>query len=415
MFSAAAPRILRTCLAAAAVCASVMTAQAVTTPSDAAPIASAPVRSHVALRLGTTPAGHLTVLDANVEEYLSAPDNRDHHDLNNFVKRVARVLGAERAKGAAVHTPDLVFLQEVDMATARAVRVRLSRALHRKYVIAGLRGLGPAHGRGSIVRGRTRHHALLTRATAVLYNSHTLRRPSSAHVTTFAYPHRQVWSSAACRRARVECQAGMWESRQAIMFRFVAKRSGQAYAVASVHFVPYPFLRPRLGRHQRAGFREGLWFSQLARRLHHFYPHAKAILAGDFNEHVCVHAAHRLGSRACNSTHEYTPLYRAARAAGFHDTVGVGIDHIFTRGRTVTRGRDVTYKRFGRDVTSAGRMVSHYLNARDFRLRFGSSSGFNRCESLYNYGAGLSRRARAIPGCTNRFYSDHPFDWAVIR
>lgn len=415
MFSAALPRILRTCVAATAVCASIMAAQAVTAPSDAAPLASAPTGSALALRLGTTPAGHLTVLDANVEEYLSVPDNRDHHDLNNFVQRVARVLGAERAMGAPVHTPDLVFLQEVDAATARAVRTRLSRALHRKYVIAGLHGLGPARGRGAIVRGETRRHALLTRATAVLYNSRTLRRPTSAHVLTFAYPHRQVWSSHSCRRAGVECQAGMWESRQAVMFRFVAKRSRRAYAVASVHFVPYPFLRPQLGRHQHAGFREGLWFSRLTRRLHHFYPHARAILAGDFNEHVCVHAAHRLGSPACNSRHEYTPLYRAARAAGYHDSVGVGIDHIFTRRGTITRGRDVTYKRYSGGVTSAGRMVSHYLNARDFRHRFSSSRGFNRCESLYGVGAGLSRRARSIPGCTNRFYSDHPFDWAVVR
>jgi hypothetical protein len=185
--------------------------------------------------------------------------------------------------------------------------------------------------------------------------------------------------------------------------------------VASVHFVPYPFLRPRLARHQHAGFREGLWFSRLARRLHHFYPHAKAILAGDFNEYVCVHAGQRLGSRACNGTHEYTPLYRAARAAGYHDSVGVGIDHIFTRRGTVTRGRDVTYKRYSGDVRSAGRIASDYLNVRDFRLRFASSSGFYRCEALYGYGAGLSRRARSIPGCAGRFYSDHPFDWAVVR
>jgi hypothetical protein len=415
MFSAALPRVLRTCLAATAVCASILAAQAVTSPSDAAPLASAPVGSARALRLGNTPGGHLTVLDANVEEYLSVADNRDHHDLNNFVQRVARVLGAERAKGAPVHTPDLVFLQEVDAATARAVRVRLSHALNRRYVIAGLHRLGPVGGRGAIVRGETRRRALLTRATAVLYNSRTMRRPTSAHVTTFAYPHRQVWSAHSCRRARVECQAGMWESRQAVLFRFVAKRSRRAYAVASVHFVPYRFLRPRLGRHQRAGFREGLWFSQLARQLHHFYPHARAVLAGDFNENVCVHASHRLGSRACDSTHEYTPLYRAARAAGFHDSVGVGIDHIFTRRGTITRGRDVTYKRYSGEVRASGRMASHYLNARDFRLRFASPSGFYRCESLYGVGAGLSGRARSIPGCSSRFYSDHPFDWAVVR
>jgi hypothetical protein len=337
----------------------------------------------------------LTVLNANVEEYLSVKDNHAPHDLHNFAHRVRTVLTEQADAGAPVHTPDLVFLQEVDAHTLRAVRIRLDHVLGAHYALAGGRRLGPARGRGAILRHRNHRHALLTRATAVLYNTATVHRPSSAHAITFRYPRWQMWTKRSCHRARVRtgatCQANMWEYRQSMFFHVRAKRSGRLYAVASVHFVPYRFLRPIVRAGQRPGFREGLWLRALASTLHRRYPHSAVVLGGDFNDRVCVQTHTRAGSPRCATPAQYTPLYRAARWAGYQDAIGLGIDHIITSRTVLAAGRDDTYK-----------------------ATLGSTKDFERCEALYNRGTGMSRRAAREPGCTAGFYSDHPLDWAVI-
>jgi hypothetical protein len=422
MFTAALPRILRSSLAAVLVCASVMTAEAVTAPSEGAtPTAAvpsvtamptAPAGTAVTLRLGTTPAGRLTVITANVAEYLNARDNRQHLDLSNFARRTKLVLDAQRRAGQPVHTPDLVLLQEVDAATAVAVARRLSRVYHRHFAIAGgaSRGLRPAAGRGAVVRHRTRSHALLTRATAVVYNTHTMRRPTSARMITFGYPKRQVWTSRQCRHARVSCQANMWESRQTPIFRIQAKRSGRTYAVASVHFVPYRFLKPRLNKRQRAGFREAQWITRLHATMARAYPHLQQIMAGDFNEYLCIDDGGHAGRPHCAGT-PVTPMYGAVLAApSYHWAIPSGIDHIFTQQRILASGKDTTYKQFDRVRQGA----KQYLTAADYRTRIRGTHAFDQCDAAFSRGAGTSRAARRIPGCTSRYYSDHPFDWAVI-
>ena len=393
-----------------------MTAHPVTTAAESSvgsPIElhSLPAGAAVTMRLGTTPAGRLTVVIANVAEYLNVRDNRRHADLTNFARRAKLVLDAQRRAGKPVHTPDLVLLQEVDAATADAVARRLTRALGRHYAVAAgaSRGLRPAAGRGAVVRHRTRSHALLTRATAVLYNTHTMRRPTSARMITFAYPKRQMWTTRQCRRAHVSCQANMWESRQTPIFRIKAKRSGRTYAVASVHFVPYRFLRPRLHEGQRAGFREALWIKRLHATMARAYPHLQQIMGGDFNEYLCIDGEHA-GRPRCAGT-PMTPMYGAVLAApSYHWAFASGIDHLFTQQRIVTSGKDSTYKRYAK----AGRGRSGFLTTGDYRTRFGGARAFDQCDAAYSRGAGSSRWTRSIPGCRTRYYSDHPFDWAVI-
>lgn len=416
MITASLTRILRTAFALALVCACVMTAneptatgEATAPAVEASTLAAAPAASVVTLRLGTTPAGRLTVIIANVAEYLDVRDNRQHGDLTNFARRTKAVLDAERRAGRPIHTPDLVLLQEVDAATAGLVARRLSRQFHRHYAIAGAgsRRLRPAAGRGAIVRGRTHRRALLTRATAVLYNTHTMHRPTSTRAITFSYPRRQVWTAGSCSRARVDCQANMWESRQSVIFHMRAKRTGRSYAVASVHFVPYRFLRPKLHAHQRAGFRQGRWIKRLHRTMARAYPHAQQIMGGDFNEHLCIDDGAHGGRPHCAGT-PTTPMYGAVLAQpSYHWAIPAGIDHIFTQQRIIASGSDSTYRRFG-----ARR--SAYLTARDYRTRIRRTSSFDRCDAAFSRGAGNSRQARHIAGCRARYYSDHPFDWAVI-
>lgn len=384
-----------------------------------------PVTGRVTARLplGRTAPGALTVLDANVAEYLDVADNRQPRDLTNFARRARDVLAAQEAAGRRVAAPDLVFLQEVNRRTAVLTARRLRAVFHRAYRIAGGHRYGPAPGRGAILRGRTRRHALLTRATSVLYNTSTMNRPTQPRLITFAYPKAQMWTPGACRRSKISCQAGIWESRQSAIFRFTSKRKPhRAYAVASIHFEPYPFLRPRLHRTQPPGFRQALWFRQLAATVTRAYPHARQVLAGDFNDYLCGHTSASVGQPLCDAMGQFTPLFRnvlaAPRAPRYHAAIGSGIDHIFTPGRVVAAGKDMTYKLPARK-RAHGRIVRpalrHYLTRHDYATRFATAAGFDRCNALFSAGAGLSRAAHRIPGCVERYYSDHPLDWAVLR
>ncbi len=395
------------------------------------PLANAPVQLELrpaalasprarAPKLRLTRRGALTVLDANVAEYLNSADNRQGRDLSNFVRRAKQVLAVERAHGKPVAAPDLVFLQEVDRATAIAVARRVSHAFGHRYRLAGGRHAAPAPGRGAIVRRRSRHHALLTRATAVLYNAATMNRPTGVRMITFAYPKAQMWTARSCRRSRVECQPGIWESRQSAIFRFTSKRAPhRAFAVASIHFEPYRFVRPRLRRGQVPGFRQARWFNQLTATVAAHFPHTHKILAGDFNDYLCGRNSAHVGQRSCRARRQYTALFRSVLARPrYHAAIGSGIDHIFTPNAVAAAGKDRTYRlparraKHGRVVTEAPR---YYLFRRDYATRFPTSSAFDRCDALFSRGRGLSRAARRIPGCVNRYYSDHPLDWAVIR
>lgn len=383
----------------------------------AAPQAAAGVR---VLRLGVTPAHRITVVTANVAEYLSVRDNRHARDLRNFASRLDQVLLAQRDHGDGVYTPDLILLQEVDRTTAHRVRMLVSRALGYQYGIAGGARSQPAPGRGAIVRKRTHQHALLTRSTAVLYNTATMRPPTSGLKITFGYPKAQVYRWRQCPYTTSNCQADMWESRESAIFRIVAKSTGRAYAVASIHFVPYRFLRPRLNRHQVAGFRQARWLSNVRAVMNRHYPHAQQVIGGDFNERLCANSAWHLGQPHCSSRRQFTPLYRAAlRHRNLHAAVTYGIDNIFTLGRMVTSGKDATYKLTAHRTTLSGQSVTsarpNYLTVRDFDRRFATAGAFERCDAAFIRGAGGSRAARGIAGCADRYYSDHPFDWAVIR
>jgi hypothetical protein len=389
---------------------------AVTDPATA-PQAAAGVR---VLRLGVSPAHRVTVVTANVAEYLNVRDNRHARDLRNFARRLNQVLLAKRDRGHGVYTPDLILLQEVNRTTAHRVRMLVSRALGYHYAIAGGSRSQPAPGRGAIVRKRTRHHALLTRSTAVLYNTATMRRPTSARKITFGYPKAQVYRWRQCPYTTAQCQADMWESRQSVIFRIVARATGRAYAVASIHFVPYRFLRPRLNRHQVPGFRQAGWLTAVRAAMNRHYPHARQIVGGDFNERLCADDVSHLGQPRCSTRRQFTALYRAAlRHRNLHVAVGYGIDNIFTPGRILTSGKDATYKLAARRTTASGQPVTSaqpmYLTVRDFDRRFTTAGAFDRCNAAFARGAGDSRSARAISGCSERYYSDHPFDWAVIR
>ena len=128
-------------------------------------------------------------------------------------------------------------------------------------------------------------------------------------------------------------------------------------------------------------------------------------------------AAH-VGQPQCDGTLQYTPLFRAALAVSYNSAIGSGIDHIFSPARVVSSGKDTTYKLFASTTTPAGRRLipsaSAYLDAADYAQRFPDQAAFDRCDAKYNAGAATSAAARAIPGCATRYYSDHPFDWAVL-
>lgn len=371
------------------------------------------------LSLGRSAGKRITVVTANVEEYLNVHDNRDSRDMRNFAARLTSVLLAERNRGNAAYTPDLILLQEVNRTTAHRVRMLVSRALGAHYAVAGGARSQPAHGRGAVVRHRTPGHALLTRSTAVLYNTTTMRQPSAVRMITFSYPKTQVFRRGQCPHTTATCQANMWESRQSAIFRIVAKDTGRAYAVASVHFVPYRFLRPTLHRGQVPGFRQAVWLAQVRQAMNRHFRHARQIIGGDFNEHVCTDGIAHLGQPTCSTRAQYTPMYREAlRHRNLHVAVGYGIDNIFTSGAVVASGKDATYKLTAQRTTASGQTVTaaraQYLTVGDFDRRFSSVSAFDRCNAAFNAGAGRSSAARSIAGCSDRFYSDHPFDWAVV-
>jgi endonuclease/exonuclease/phosphatase family metal-dependent hydrolase len=363
----------------------------------------------------TTPTAQLTVLDANVAEYLNTKDNQQRQDLTNFAKRAALVLAAQQEAGRPVHAPDLVFLQEVNAATARAVAVRLSSRLGQNYAVAGNRATGPAGGNGAVVRHRSAKHPLLTRATAVLYNTATMNPPSAARLITFSYPKAQMWAKRHCPAGSRTCTANMWEARQTAMFRFTAKATGEVYAVASVHFVPSLFLRPRMTSDQQPGFRQARWITLLQRTITATYPGATQILAGDFNTYLCGDDSAHLGQPLCDQPSQYTALLRAALARpGYSAVIDSGIDHMFTTGSVLASGKDTTYKLYA--ATNAGRVrtAAEYLSAADYASRFADAADYNRCDALYDAGRASAAAADAIPGCRGRYYSDHPLDWAVV-
>ena len=368
--------------------------------------------------LGTSPAGRLTVLIANVAEYLNPKDDRQPQDLSNFARRAKQVLSDERARGTAVYVPDVILLQEVDRATAGAVRNRVSTVFGQRYAIAGTAATEPARGDFAVVHRGTKARAKIVRATAVLYDTATMNAPSAASLITFRYPKTQVWSTRACPRTSSSCQARMWESRQSAIFRMTSKLTGRTYAVTSVHFVPYRFLRPTLTKAQQPGFRQAAWLRRLRATITARYPGATQIVGGDFNEYLCSDDAAHVGQPQCDGTLQYTPLFRAALAVSYNSAIGSGIDHIFSPARVVSSGKDTTYKLFANTTTPAGRQltpsVSAYLDAADYAQRFGSQAAFNRCDAKYDAGAANSAAARAIPGCATRYYSDHAFDWAVL-
>jgi hypothetical protein len=208
----------------------------------------------------------------------------------------------------------------------------------------------------------------------------------------------------------------LWESRQSALFEFTAKATGRSYAVASVHFVPARFLRPRLTASQQPGFRQARWISQLQQTITATYPGATQILAGDFNTHLCDDASARLGQPLCDQADQYTPMARAALSRpGYQALIDSGIDHIFTTGTPAASGKDTTYKLYA-TTTATGRVrtAAEYLDDADFASRFDDAAAFNRCNAAYNTGRASPAFADAIAGCRHRYYSDHRLDWAVI-
>ncbi|HEU5007543.1 MAG TPA: endonuclease/exonuclease/phosphatase family protein [Jatrophihabitantaceae bacterium] len=365
---------------------------------------------------GPVPAvGQLTIIDANVAEYLNAKDNLQRQDLSNFAHRAKLVLDAQQAADVPVQTPDLVFLQEVDASTARAVAIRLSHVFSASYVVAGTRETGPARGDGAVVLHRSARHALFTRATAVLYNTATMDAPGAAPLITFSYPKRQMWTKRQCAASTIACTADLWESRQSALFEFTAKATGRQYAVASVHFVPAAFLRPQLTAAQQPGFREAQWINQLQTAITAAYPDATQILAGDYNTRLCDAAGALPGQQECDQADQYTPMLRAALSRpGYQVLIDSGIDHVFTTAAAVASGKDTTYKRYGTTAHGRVRTAAEYLDDADFASRFSDGAAFNRCNAAYNAGRASPAFADAIAGCRHRYYSDHRLDWAVL-
>jgi endonuclease/exonuclease/phosphatase family metal-dependent hydrolase len=281
--------------------------------------------------------------------------------------------------------------------------------------VAGTRATGPAAGDGAVVRHRSAHHALLTRATAVLYNVATMNPPAAAHLITFSYPKSQMWTKRQCPKSDTACTANLWESRQSALFEFTAKATGRAYAVASVHFVPATFLRPRLTATQQPGFRQALWISRLQRTITAEYQGATQILAGDFNTYLCGDGKAQLGQPLCDRSGQYTALLRAALATpGYQVLIDSGIDHVFTTGAAAASGKDTTYKLYATASGGRARTAAEYLNDADYASRFTDAAAFNRCNADYNAGRAAAAVAATIAGCRYRYYSDHPLDWAVI-
>lgn len=365
---------------------------------------------------GPVPApGQLTVLDANVAEYLNHEDNLQRQDLSNFAHRAKLVLDAQQAAGVAVQTPDLVFLQEVDASTARAVAIRLSHVFSASYVVAGTPDTGPARGDGAVVVHRSKRHALLTRATAVLYDAATMNPPAAAPLITFSYPKRQMWSKRACAASDIPCAPDLWERRESALFGFTAKATGRQYAVASVHFVPAWFLRPQLTPTQQPGFREARWMSQLQAAISAAYPGATQILAGDFNTRLCDDGSAQLGQPPCDQPEQYTPMLRAALSRpGYQALIDSGIDHIFTTASASASGDDATYMRYATTVHGRVRTAAEYLDDTDFASRFSDGAAFNRCNAAYDAGRASPTFADTIAGCRHRYYSDHRLDWALL-
>lgn len=366
---------------AAAAAAAALVAGPVTSPGSAATVEDMP----------TSGSTQLTVMTANLIEMWNAPDLNENLDMVHFAARVRSVLTA-----LSTPAPDVVVLQEVTAESAATVAAQLTSRTGRTYAV----GVNAASGAGAI-ESNPATGPLVRRETAILYNTETVTLSSPA-ASLIGYPESQI-------------QDGEWLSlRQATAL--VTKRSGgKKFAIYGAHFQTHN----KVLDHDLYG---GIWGDFLKRRISEIpaYAGATPVIAGDFNRRPCINETDPtlassgymtgctgapgeelsgLWTAMTTSTTDGPGAYVAARPS----TEGAP-DNIFTTGTVVSTNRDYDYKAYGTGET-----------------RFPNGDDFLTCHYLYNGGNGYtggegsSSTADAIPGCAERYYSDHVFVWATIQ
>ena len=372
-------RYLSSLVAAAAV--ATFAVGPVANPSTAATIEDMPASG----------SNQLTVMTANLIEMWNNPDLNENLDMVHFAARVRSVLTA-----LSTPAPDVVLLQEVTAESAATVATQLTSRTGRTYAV----GVNAASGAGA-VESNPATGPLVRRETAILYNTETVSLSSPA-ASLIGYPESQV-------------QDGEWLSLRQATALVTKRSSGKKFAIYGTHFQTHN----KVIDHDLYG---GIWADFLKRRVNEIpaYAGATPVIAGDFNRRPCINETDSslassgymtacsgasgeqmsgLWTAMTNSTTDGPGTYVAARPA-----TEAAPDNIFTTGTVVSTNRDYDYKAYGTGET-----------------RFANASDFLTCHYLYNGGNGYtggqgsSSTADAIPGCAERYYSDHAFVWATIQ
>lgn len=346
-----------------------------------------------------TPGNQLTVVSANLFEMWNNNDLGETRDMVHFAWRVRNVLSNPNI---AVAAPDVVLLQEVTSESATTVATLLTSHTGRTYAV----GVTAASGPGAVESNPTTG-PIVRRETTIVYNTESVTLSSPA-ASLLSYPESQV-------------ENGWLSLRQATAL--VTKRTtGKKFAVYATHFATHNMVKD----HDLYG---GTWATFLKRRVTEIaaYAGATPVIAGDFNRKPCINytnsalASRGYMTRCTGAAGEQPSGLWTAMTTATADGPGTysaalpatedSVDNLFTTGTIVTARDDSDY----REPNPAGP-----ARFRDPNLY---PDDFMDCHRLYDGdsqthqpgGEGGSPAADAIPGCAERYYSDHEFIWAVVQ
>lgn len=360
----------------------------------AAATSHVPGRATAADPMPLSGGSQLAIVTANLYEMWNNADLGEIRDLQHFAYRIRSVLTAEAAPA-----PDVVVLQEVNAESAVRIAQLLTNHTGHTYAV----GVSPASGPGAIV-GSSTARPLVRFETAIVHNTAT---------TTVAFPASSLISYPESQNATAN-----WLSLRQATALVTKKASGQRFAVYSAHFPVWKLVTDydEYGR---------IWANFLKHRMANIpdYAGATPVIAGDFNRSACInetdpelapsymtHCEGAPGERVAGvweamttSTADGPGTYRASHGPGEG-----GVDNIFTTGSIVRARWDIDYKVYREGEPS----------------RFPTWSAYRQCLYLYEGGTldgkvypggqGGSDEADGIAGCAERYYSDHPYLWAVI-
>lgn len=274
--------------------------------------------SSVAQAAGHSPAGEILVVTTNLQEAWDT--GGDMKDMSEMKPYVARLIDQ------TPYLPDVLLLQEVRLKSAKYVAELLTNETGETYTLA----VKPPR------RPWTQNPQRRTETeTAILMNSETMEKIDNGGFIALTYERKH----AADKSVRVETTRHARVSLKEL-------DGGAEFAGASVHLQYGRLASKELDyRYQEK------WTNQLARTLKGKYPNATRNVGGDFNENRCRDTSK--GARDCRKSPFWTNLtqdpwsykdvmFERFKAGDRGMGLG-GVDFIFTTGRAIRAGSDLSY------------------------------------------------------------------------